>query len=59
MDPSAHLIGTYCGPQRYLVVFSSEHLMLVTFTTRERTFESQNRGFTALWEFSESFVKLG
>ena len=33
--------------------------MFVTFTTRERTFESQNRGFTALWEFSESFVKLG
>jgi hypothetical protein len=33
--------------------------MLVTFTTNERILETQNRGFFAIWEFSESFVKLG
>ncbi len=59
MDPTAPLIGTYCGQQRNLVVFSSAHLMLVTFTTLERSTESQNRGFKGVWEFSESFVKLG
>ena len=59
MDPTSPIIGTYCGQYRYLVVYSSEHLMLVTFTTNERILETQNRGFFAIWEFSESFVKLG
>ncbi|XP_021958123.2 uncharacterized protein LOC110854036 isoform X3 [Folsomia candida] len=57
-DPTSPLIGTYCGQQRNLVIYSSEHMMLVTFTTLDRNTDSQNRGFSAVYEFSNSFVKL-
>ena len=44
---------------RNLVVFSTKNMMYVTFTTLKRTAPAQNRGFFGLFEFSESFVKLG
>lgn len=59
LDTRAPLIGRYCGQQRNVVIYSTEHHMLVTFTTLKRTADSQNRGFLAKYEFSESFVKLG
>lgn len=59
LDTRAPLIGRYCGQQRNVVIYSTEHFMLVTFTTLKRTADSQNRGFLAKYEFSESFVKLG
>ena len=34
-------------------------MMYVTFTTLKRTAPAQNRGFFGLYEFSDSFVKLG
>lgn len=58
-DTRAPLIGRYCGQQRNVVLYSTEHHLLVTFTTLKRTADSQNRGFLAKYEFSESFVKLG
>ncbi|XP_049849877.1 cubilin isoform X2 [Schistocerca gregaria] len=52
------VIGTYCGQQRNLVLYSSEAALLVTFVTLPRTANTQNRGFKGIFEFSESFVKL-
>lgn len=51
-------IGTYCGQQRNLVLYSSEENMFVLFETLQRTANTQNRGFKGIYEFSESFVKL-
>ncbi|XP_012271298.1 cubilin isoform X3 [Orussus abietinus] len=56
-DTSA-VIGTYCGQQRNLVLYSSEANLFVLFVTLERTANTQNRGFKGIFEFSESFVKL-
>ena len=58
-DNKSPLIGTYCGQQRNLVLYSTEQFLTVTFTTLERTADSQNRGFIGMFQFSESFVKLG
>ncbi|XP_054267928.1 dorsal-ventral patterning tolloid-like protein 1 isoform X1 [Macrosteles quadrilineatus] len=52
------VIGTYCGQQRNLVLYSSESSLFVTFDTLQRTANTQNRGFKGIFEFSESFVKL-
>lgn len=57
-DNSSDLIGTYCGQQRNLVLYSSESNLLVHFFTLRRTASTQNRGFKGIYEFSESFVKL-
>lgn len=57
-DNSSELIGTYCGQQRNLVLYSSESSLLVHFFTLRRTASTQNRGFKGIYEFSESFVKL-
>lgn len=57
-DNKSPLIGTYCGQQRNLVLYSTEQFLTVTFTTLERTADSQNRGFIGMFQFSESFVKL-
>ncbi|XP_059483669.1 tolloid-like protein 1 isoform X3 [Neocloeon triangulifer] len=51
-------IGTYCGQQRNLVLYSSESSLFVSFVTLQRTANTQNRGFKGIFEFSESFVKL-
>lgn len=53
------VIGTYCGQQRNLVIYSSEESLLVTFVTLPRTASTQNRGFKGIFEFSNSFTKLG
>lgn len=53
------VIGTYCGQQRNLVLYSSESTMFIVFETLQRTATTQNRGFKGIFEFSESFVKLG
>lgn len=53
------VIGTYCGQQRNLVLYSSESVMFIVFETLQRTATTQNRGFKGIFEFSESFVKLG
>ena len=58
-DTMADKIGTYCGQMRNLVIFSTKNMLYVTFTTLKRTAPVQNRGFFGLFEFSESFVKLG
>jgi len=58
-DNESAIIGTYCGQQRNLVLYSSESSLLVTFVTLQRTANTQNRGFKGIFEFSESFVKLG
>lgn len=58
-DNESAVIGTYCGQQRNLVLYSSESSLLVTFVTIPRTANTQNRGFKGIFEFSESFVKLG
>jgi hypothetical protein len=58
-DNESAVIGTYCGQQRNLVLYSSESSLLVTFVTIQRTANTQNRGFKGIFEFSESFVKLG
>ena len=55
----AEKIGTYCGQMRNLVIFSTQNKLYITFTTLKRTAPAQNRGFFAIYEFSESFVKLG
>uniref|UniRef100_A0A8D8LJ60 Cubilin n=3 Tax=Cacopsylla melanoneura TaxID=428564 RepID=A0A8D8LJ60_9HEMI len=57
-NTSSPVIGTYCGQQRNLVLYSSESKLLVTFGTLQRTANTQNRGFKGIFEFSESFVKL-
>ncbi|XP_037910464.1 tolloid-like protein 2 isoform X3 [Hermetia illucens] len=57
-DNSSALIGTYCGQQRNLVIYSSESSLYVHFFTLPRTANTQNRGFKGIYEFSESFVKL-
>ncbi|XP_044570159.1 cubilin isoform X1 [Drosophila ananassae] len=57
-DNSSALIGTYCGQQRNLVLYSSESSLFVHFYTLPRTANTQNRGFKGIYEFSESFVKL-
>ncbi|CAK9794637.1 Tolloid-like protein 1 [Anthophora quadrimaculata] len=55
---TAAVIGTYCGQQRNLVLYSSESSLYVVFVTLQRTANTQNRGFKGIFEFSESFVKL-
>ncbi|KYB29011.1 Cubilin-like Protein [Tribolium castaneum] len=57
-DNSSAVIGTYCGQQRNLVIYSSESSLLVTFVTLPRTANTQNRGFKGIFEFSNSFTKL-
>lgn len=58
-DNSSAIIGIYCGQQRNLVLYSSESSLFVVFYTLARTANTQNRGFKGIFEFSESFVKLG
>ena len=58
-DNSTAVIGTYCGQQRNLVLYSSENSLFVLFSTLRRTANTQNRGFKGIFEFSESFVSLG
>ncbi|XP_035739919.1 dorsal-ventral patterning tolloid-like protein 1 isoform X7 [Vespa mandarinia] len=58
LDNSSAVIGTYCGQQRNLVLYSSESSLFVLFVTLQRTANTQNRGFKGIFEFSESFVKL-
>lgn len=57
-DNTSAVIGTYCGQQRNLVLYSSESNLFVQFSTLQRTANTQNRGFKGIFEFSESFVKL-
>lgn len=57
-DNMAEKIGTYCGQMRNLVIFSTQNKLYITFTTLKRTAPAQNRGFLALYEFAESYVKL-
>ncbi|XP_060525969.1 bone morphogenetic protein 1 isoform X2 [Cylas formicarius] len=57
-DNASAIIGTYCGQQRNLVVYSSESSLFVTFVTLRRTANTQNRGFRGIFEFSNSFTKL-
>ncbi|KAL1490915.1 hypothetical protein ABEB36_011588 [Hypothenemus hampei] len=57
-DNSSAIIGTYCGQQRNLVIYSSESTLYVTFVTLRRTANTQNRGFKGIFEFSNSFTKL-
>jgi len=57
-DNFAEKIGTYCGQLRNLVIFSTNNMLFVTFTTLKRTAPVQNRGFSGLYEFSEDFVRL-
>lgn len=54
-----HIIGTYCGQQRNLVIFSSGENLFIQFNTLQRSADSQNRGFSGWFEFSERFVNLG
>ncbi|XP_033225459.1 tolloid-like protein 1 isoform X2 [Belonocnema kinseyi] len=58
LDNTSAVIGTYCGQQRNLVLYSSESNLFVVFSTLQRTANTQNRGFKGIFEFSESFVKL-
>ncbi|XP_034938400.1 bone morphogenetic protein 1 isoform X2 [Chelonus insularis] len=58
LDNTAPTIGTYCGQQRNLVLYSSQSNLTVLFVTLQRTANTQNRGFKGIFEFSESFVKL-
>ncbi|KAK2586444.1 hypothetical protein KPH14_010719 [Odynerus spinipes] len=58
LDNSSAVIGTYCGQQRNLVLYSSESSLFVLFVTLKRTANTQNRGFKGIFEFSEGFVKL-
>ncbi|KAK3861107.1 hypothetical protein Pcinc_032888, partial [Petrolisthes cinctipes] len=55
VDP---LIGTYCGQQRNLVIFSTSNTLFLTFTTLDRKADTQNRGFQGIYNFSESYVNL-
>ncbi|PRD27455.1 UNVERIFIED_CONTAM: Tolloid-like protein 1 [Trichonephila clavipes] len=52
------LIGTHCGQQRNLVIYSSAENVSVQFITLQRTAESENRGFSGFFEFSNRFVNL-
>ncbi|XP_076352181.1 cubilin-like isoform X2 [Tachypleus tridentatus] len=52
------LIGTYCGQRRNLMVYSSAENLYVEFNTLRRTADTQNRGFSGFFEFSEGFVNL-
>lgn len=54
-----HSIGTYCGQQRNLVIFSSGENLFIQFNTLQRSADAQNRGFSGWFEFSERFVNLG
>ncbi|XP_028523985.1 tolloid-like protein 1 isoform X3 [Apis cerana] len=58
LNDTSAVIGTYCGQQRNLVLYSSESSLYVLFVTLQRTANTQNRGFKGIFEFSESFVKL-
>uniref|UniRef100_A0ABD2XAN2 CUB domain-containing protein n=3 Tax=Trichogramma kaykai TaxID=54128 RepID=A0ABD2XAN2_9HYME len=58
INNTSAVIGTYCGQQRNLVLYSSESSLFVLFVTLQRTANTQNRGFKGIFEFSESFVKL-
>ncbi|CAO1427442.1 unnamed protein product [Diamesa serratosioi] len=58
LDNSSAVVGTYCGQQRNLVLYSSESSLFLHFSTLQRTANTQNRGFKGIFEFSESFVKL-
>lgn len=58
-DNSSAVIGTYCGQHRNLVIYSSQENLYVTFEAIQRSANTQNRGFKGIFEFSESFVKLG
>ena len=57
-DNMAEKIGTYCGQMRNLVIFSTQNKLFITFTTLKRTAPAQNRGFIAIYEFAESYIKL-
>lgn len=56
--PNSPLIGTYCGQQRSLEVYSSAESLFVRFKTLKRTADSQSGGFAGWFEFSEKFAKL-
>ena len=43
-DNTSAVIGTYCGQQRNLVLYSSDERLLVTFYTLPRAASTQNRG---------------
>lgn len=58
LNSSSAVIGTYCGQQRNLVLYSSENSLFVLFVTLQRTANTQNRGFKGIFEFSEGFVSL-
>ncbi|KAF0294851.1 Dorsal-ventral patterning protein tolloid [Amphibalanus amphitrite] len=58
-NQSAPLIGTFCRPERNLVKYSTGHQLLMTFVTIQRTPNPEKRGFSGIYEFSESFVNLG
>lgn len=58
-DNTSAIVGTYCGQQRNLVLYSSRSSLLVTFVTLPRTANTQNRGFKGIFEFANSFTKLG
>lgn len=58
-DNTSAVIGTYCGQQRNLVLYSSEASLFISFVTLTRTANTQNRGFKGMFEFSNSFTKLG
>lgn len=49
----------YCGQQRQLLIFSSGTALYLQFKTLQRVMDSQNRGFSGFYEFSEKFVNLG
>ncbi|XP_065169996.1 bone morphogenetic protein 1 isoform X3 [Atheta coriaria] len=57
-DNTSAIVGTYCGQQRNLVLYSSRSSLLVTFVTLPRTANTQNRGFKGIFEFANSFTKL-
>ncbi|KAF2360157.1 Low-density lipoprotein (LDL) receptor class A repeat [Trinorchestia longiramus] len=57
-DSFSPLIGTYCGQQRNLVVFSSGSSVLVTFNTLYRIADTQNRGFQGIFNISDSYLRL-
>uniref|UniRef100_T1IVJ3 CUB domain-containing protein n=1 Tax=Strigamia maritima TaxID=126957 RepID=T1IVJ3_STRMM len=58
-DSSGPVIGRYCIQQRNLVIYSSTENLYVQFNTLNRIADSQNRGFSANFEFSERYVNLG
>ncbi|OQV20586.1 putative Cubilin [Hypsibius exemplaris] len=50
------VISTNCGPQRGLIVFSSQENLFISFITNRSG--GENRGFHAIFEFSENYVNL-